>query len=151
MNIPPSGAQVAGASEIWSGASAPMSPNQKMSNLFDNIDSTGAGTINQSQFAQAFKTLNPPAGFQSAGADAVWKNLDPQGTGSVSKGDFTSSMTTMMKQLRQGHHHLEGSAAGAQALTQSTGLLDALGNPKTSVSSSALGPSKTGSILNSLA
>jgi hypothetical protein len=44
-----------------SGASNGAPPQQKMSNLFDSIDTSGSGTITQSQFEQAFQTKNPPA------------------------------------------------------------------------------------------
>jgi hypothetical protein len=96
-------ASVAGStstSQISSGASARMPASQKMSGLFDQIDSSGSGSITQSQFDQAFQTQNPPKDFQSAGANAVWSQLDPNNTGSVSKPDFVSGMTAIMRQLR---------------------------------------------------
>jgi len=86
--------------QIVSGASGNMPPNQKMSNLFDSIDTGGAGSINQSQFDQAFQTLNPPAAFAAQGANAIWNSLDPNGTGSVSKQDFVNTMKDLMAQLR---------------------------------------------------
>jgi hypothetical protein len=42
-----------------SGASAGMPPQQKMSNLFNQIDTSGSGSINQAQFDQAFQSFNP--------------------------------------------------------------------------------------------
>ncbi|MFI5336309.1 MAG: EF-hand domain-containing protein [Opitutales bacterium] len=138
MSIPISPAGTSGASQIWSGASAPMSPATKMSNLFDQIDTSGSGTITKSQFEQAFQTLNPPGSFKAAGADAVWSKLDPNGTGSVSKQDFVNGMTTMMKQLR-GHHHHGGSAAGAQSLTQNASLLNTFLGSAGSTSNSTSG------------
>jgi hypothetical protein len=39
-----------------SGASFGAPPQQKMSNLFDSIDTSGSGSITQSQFEQAFQT-----------------------------------------------------------------------------------------------
>ena len=86
--------------EIMSGASGSMPPNQKMSNLFNAIDTSGTGSINQSQFNQAFQTLNPPTAFSSQGANAIWNSLDPNGTGSVSKQDFVNTMKDLMAQLR---------------------------------------------------
>jgi hypothetical protein len=137
MHMEISGAGAASAAHAASGASPAMSPTQKMSNLFDQIDTTGSGTITQSQFAQAFQQLNPPASFQTAGADAVWSQLDPSGTGSVSAPDFTSGMTSLMKSLRGWN---ADSPAGAQALGQSANTLEGLG---------AAGPS--GSSLNLVA
>src|SRR5664279_2558338 len=83
-----------------SGASYGAPPQQKMSNLFDSIDTSGAGSITQSQFEQAFQTQNPPAVFQKQGADAIFASLDPTGSGSVSKQDFVSTMSKLMASLR---------------------------------------------------
>jgi hypothetical protein len=82
-----------------SGAST-RAPPQKMSNLFDSIDTSGSGSINQSQFEQAFQTNNPPAVFQNQGAQAIFASLDPNGTWSVSKQDFVSTMSGLMASLR---------------------------------------------------
>ena len=62
-----------------SGASYGAPPQQKMSNLFDSIDTSGSGSITQSQFEQAFQTKNPPAVFQQQGAAAIFAALDPNG------------------------------------------------------------------------
>src|ERR1700686_2846673 len=86
-----------------SGASSGAPPQQKMSNLFDSIDTSGSGSITQSQFNQAFQTKNPPAVFQNQGANAIFSTLDPNGTGSVSKQDFVSGMSTLMASLRAGN------------------------------------------------
>jgi hypothetical protein len=83
-----------------SGASYGAPPQQKMSSLFDSIDTSGSGSITQSQFDQAFQTKNPPAVFQKQGADAIFASLDPKGTGSVSKQDFVSTMSKLMASLR---------------------------------------------------
>jgi hypothetical protein len=83
-----------------SGASTGAPPQQKMSNLFDSIDTSGSGSITQSQFEQAFQTKNPPAVFQNQGAQAIFASLDPNGTGSVPKQDFVSTMSGLMVSLR---------------------------------------------------
>lgn len=83
-----------------SGASSSGSPQQKMSDLFDSIDTSGSGSITQAQFDQAFQTKNPPAAFQNQGANAVFSALDPNGTGSVSRQDFVSGMSKLMVSLR---------------------------------------------------
>lgn len=150
MNISASNTGTAGASEAWSGASAPMAPSRKMSNLFDQIDANSSGSISQSQFMQAFQSMNPSASFQKAGADAVWNKLDPNGTGQVSKQDFTNDMVEMMKELR-GTHDQQASLAGAQALAQQTLGLDALGSSPNALVNSPSGTGSVGSILNTLA
>jgi len=83
-----------------SGASGNMPPNQKMSNLFNAIDTSGAGSITQVQFNQAFQTQNPPAVFKAQGPDAIWSALDQNNTGSVAKQDFVNTMKNLMVQLR---------------------------------------------------
>lgn len=138
MSSPISGAGTTTAEHIWSGASPAMSPTQKMSDLFDQIDSSGSGSISQSQFTQAFQTMNPPASFQSAGVSSVWAQLDPNGSGSVSRQDFTNGMTVLMQQLRG--HHL-GRAASAPDLTRDINQLDSLGG-------GATGLSGAGSVIN---
>jgi hypothetical protein len=148
MSSPIDGTGAAGASQIESGASAPMSPTQKMSNLFDQIDPTGSGTINQSQFNQAFQTLNPPASFQAAGSESVWSNLEKSGVGDVSKSDFVSGMTTLMKELRGAQ--IGSSSSGAQQLATDTNALDSLG-ANGSAGASDQGNGSTGSILSTLA
>jgi Ca2+-binding EF-hand superfamily protein len=83
-----------------SGASTGAPPQQKMSNLFGSIDTSGSGSITQSQFEQAFQTKNPPAVFQQQGGAAIFAALDPSGTGSVSKQGFVSTMSKLMASLR---------------------------------------------------
>ena len=83
-----------------SGASWTAPPQQKMSNLFDAIDTSGSGVISKSQFTQAFETHKPPAVFAKQGPDNIFATLDPSNTGSVSKSDFISTMTKLMVSLR---------------------------------------------------
>jgi Ca2+-binding EF-hand superfamily protein len=85
---------------IMSGASMRMPPQQKMTNLYNMIDTAGTGSISKSQFQTAFQTLNPPAPFKRAGVDAVFAQLDPNNTGSVSKADFIAGMQRLMVSLR---------------------------------------------------
>jgi len=146
MDLTIQNTSLAGSSAM-SGASAPMSPTQKMSNLFSQIDTSGSGTITEAQFDKAFQSMNPPGSVKAAGADALWKQLDPNGTGSVSKQDFVSGMTSAMKQLRGAHHHHHGSsAAGAEQAAQGASSLGALGGSNTPISGSSVG-----SILNTQA
>lgn len=111
MIVPPvSGMQT----HAMSGASMRMPPQQKMNNLFGQIDSSNAGSINQAQFNQAFQSMNPPAVFKAQGASAIWSQLDPSGTGSVSKQNFVSTMKQLMVSLR---------ASPAQTTAASTNAL----------------------------
>lgn len=128
MTMDVSGVAGAAAMHAMSGASWSGPPQQKMSNLFDSIDTNSTGTITKAQFEQAFQTKNPPKVFQSQGADAIFAKLDPNGTGSVSKKDFVSTMTQLMASLRAQHHHkpdADDKAAAASA-ADSTQALDQL-------------------------
>jgi hypothetical protein len=123
MNISILGMGSTGMSSMVSGASMRMPPQQKMSNLYGQIDTSGAGSITQSQFNQAFQTMNPPTAFKAAGSTAVWNALDPGGSGQVSQQNFVNGMKNLMVQLRQ-----DSSTSGAaQTLAANTEALDILG------------------------
>lgn len=81
-----------------SGASAPVSPQQKMSNLFQQIDSSGTGRITKAQFEQAFNKLNLPPAVKAIGPDAAFSKLDSSGSGVVSKQDFIHGMEALVTQ-----------------------------------------------------
>ncbi|MBU6443662.1 MAG: hypothetical protein KGR48_07100 [Alphaproteobacteria bacterium] len=103
----------AASPQLVSGASMRMPPNQKMSNLFNAIDTSASGSISQSQFNQAFSNMNPPAVFKAQGASAIWNQLDPSHTGSVSKQSFVDTMKQLMVSLRS---PAQTAAAGTQTM-----------------------------------
>jgi hypothetical protein len=109
-----------------SGASAMASPQQKMTNLFNQIDSAGSGAITQAQFNQAFQSMNPPAVFQAAGSQTVWQQLDPSGSGQVSQQDFVNGMKGLMSELRQGTT-AGNTGSAAQTASAATQALNSLG------------------------
>lgn len=80
-----------------SGASS-VSPQQKIGNMFQQIDSSGTGRITKEQFEQAFDKLNLPASVKALGAEAAFSKLDPTGSGVVSKQDFVHGMTSLVSQ-----------------------------------------------------
>jgi hypothetical protein len=117
----------AGMVNAMSGASTGLPPQQKMSLLFDKIDSGGSGTITQSQFSGAFQALNPPAVFQQKGAGAIFSALDPSGSGTISKADFVSGMSQLMASLRgDGGASSAPAPASAQSLTSSIQFLNSI-------------------------
>lgn len=120
-----SGMGAAAMPQAMSGASMRMPPQQKMSNLFQQIDTAGTGSITKSQFEQAFNNMNPPAAFKSIGLDSAFAKLDPSGSGTVSKQDFISGMKAMMT---QGHRRHTQDAPPPQTLADSTATLNNLGN-----------------------
>ena len=116
-----------GATQAMSGASAGMPPQQKMTSLYNQIDSSGSGSITQQQFNQAFQTLNPPPVFQQQGASAIFGALDPNGTGSVSKQDFVSGMSSLMASLRaEGGSSSVPAPSPSQTLESSLQFLNSL-------------------------
>ncbi len=119
-----SGVSAAGGMHAISGASSSGPPQQKMSSLFDSIDTSGSGSITQAQFDQAFQTKNPPGVFQKQGADALFASLDPNGTGSVSKQDFVSTMSKLMASLRAGQAGQSGSQSSQSSLAASLQTLN---------------------------
>lgn len=146
MSMAISGMGGAAKPQAMSGASMRTPPTQKMSTLFDKIDTSGSGKITKAQFEQAFQNLKSPQSAKAAGADAIFAKLDPNGTGSVSKQDFVNGMKAMMT---HGHHHGGGNVAPSTAQAASTPTqtlssgLDAL---------NSLGKSPTsGSLLNTSA
>lgn len=141
-----SGIPVAAGLQAMSGASAGMPPQQKMTSLYNNIDSGGSGSITQQQFNQAFQTFNPPPVFQRRGADAIFAALDPNGTGSVSKQDFVSGMSSLMVSLRS-----EGAASGANGPPPSQTLASSLQSLNTLDPSSVPSDQQPGSYFSTTA
>ncbi|HZW24722.1 MAG TPA: EF-hand domain-containing protein [Gallionella sp.] len=108
--------------QAMSGASMRMPPQQKMSNLFQMIDTAGAGSITKTQFEQAFNNMNTPAAFKTIGVDTAFAKLDPTGTGKVSKEDFIAGMKSMMTFRHQQH----AAVTQPQTLANSTAALNGI-------------------------
>lgn len=87
-----------------SGASAPMSPGNKMAALFDKM-SGGSDSISLDQLSSAFQTQKPPKAFRDLGPSQVFQKIDQNNDGKVSKDEFVSGMTSLMKEMRASHHH----------------------------------------------
>lgn len=102
MSMTISGAYGAYAPQAMSGASATMPQRAKMTSLYNQIDSNGTGSITQSQFNQAYNSMNVPSYAKAAGAGAIWQSLDPSNSGSVTKQNFIQNMTQLMTQLKSG-------------------------------------------------
>jgi hypothetical protein len=117
-----SGVGAASGVHAVSGASSSGPPQQKMSSLFNSIDTSGSGTITQAQFNQAFQSQNPPAVFQQQGANAIFAQLDPNGTGSVSKQDFVSTMSGLMASLRADNAGQSGSQSSQSSASLTASL-----------------------------
>jgi Ca2+-binding EF-hand superfamily protein len=113
MSLDVTAVSAAGASPVqtMTGPSAAMPTRQKMSALFDQIDTAGSGRIDAAQLQQAYATLKPPAGFQSLGPSALMQHLDPAGSGSVSRSHFVNVMSSLSNQLRSAAVTDAGSAA----------------------------------------
>ena len=118
MSAAISGASAHMAARAMTGASMPMPPAQKMSNVFSRIDTGNSGTISKAQFTQAFSSLNPPSSFKAMGADAVFSKLDTSNTGSVSRPQFVSGMTQMMSEVRAQKHQAVQQASATPPVQQ---------------------------------
>ena len=125
-----SGVGAASGMHAVSGASSSGPPQQKMSDLFDSIDTSGSGSITKAQFDQAFQTKNPPAVFQQQGADAIFASLDPSGSGSVSKQDFGATMSKLMASLRADNAGGSQPSASLAASVQSLNQIDPASLPQ---------------------
>ena len=125
-----SGVGAASGMHAVSGASSSGPPQQKMSDLFDSIDTSGSGSITRAQFDQAFQTKNPPAVFQQQGADAIFASLDPTGSGSVSKQDFVATMSKLMASLRADNAGESQPSASLAASVQSLNQIDPASLPQ---------------------
>jgi Ca2+-binding EF-hand superfamily protein len=99
-------------------ASKPISQQQKIANLFQQIDTEGSGRINKSQFTKAFSTLNTPASVKALGAEAVFAKLDPSGSGTVSKEDFVKGMEAVIAQVSAKDVAAKSSPTAPQAQAQ---------------------------------
>jgi len=62
---------------------------------FEAIDGGATGVITKTEFEHAFATLDWPDALKAEGADAIFAQLDPAGTGRVQQADFVSGMTAL--------------------------------------------------------
>ena len=104
--------------KVSSGGATPVSPQQKISNLFQQIDSSGAGRITKAQFEQAFNKLNLPASVKELGSEAAYSKLDPSGAGVVSKQDFVRGMESLISKPSPAHHKETAVAAKTAPASQ---------------------------------
>jgi len=86
---------------LISGAGKKMGANNIIAQMFQSMDSSGAGSISKSQFQSAFDSLNLPSKVKSLGADAIFNRLDPTGTGNVGRQDFITGIKTLYKQSQE--------------------------------------------------
>lgn len=101
-----------------------------------SISMGGMGGINKQQLAQAFQQMNPPRPFQQAGLEQVWGQLDQKNSGTVSKQEFVTGMTTLMTQLRQQPAMADAASMQNPAQTVKTSM-DALNNIGTIINRTA--------------
>ena len=90
--------------KVTSGQGGSATPQQKINNLFQQIDSSGTGRITKAQFEQAFNKLSLPASIKGIGQEAVFSKLDPSGSGVVSKQSFIRGMQALMTQKSAAVH-----------------------------------------------
>lgn len=103
--------------KIVSGASKRASSSQGLSQMFQTMDTSGAGSISKSNLQSALQNLSLPSSVKSLGADTLFNKLDTNKTGSVSRQDFVSGLRKIMSGLQvQGASSTQnGSSASSSA------------------------------------
>jgi hypothetical protein len=74
------------------------SSQQKLNNLYQQIDTDGKGHITPTQFENSFSKLGLPANVKVMGSEAVLTKLDPNGTGVITKPEFFQRMESLINQ-----------------------------------------------------
>jgi len=98
------GAQMIGfQARGWPGAPGAASPGGLVQSLFNEIDTSGSGSITKSEL----ETAVTAAGGTTTAADALYAQLDPNNTGSVTEQQFAQTLS----QLKPHHHHFGGANA----------------------------------------
>lgn len=118
-----------------------VSPQQKLNNLFKQIDTDGKGTVTKAQFEQAFSKLNLPTSVKSLGAEATFSKLDTKHSGSISKQDFVSGMEALMKNPSVAKTKQAGTETKAAAATPQG---DPTAQPPAALPPAALPPAQEG-------
>ena len=93
----------------WPGASSSQQGGQLAQSLFSQIDSSGTGSITQSELEQAITA----AGGTKEAADALYAKLDPNNTGSVTEPQFAQGLSQAMPH----HHHHHGGGGATPSAT----------------------------------
>jgi Ca2+-binding EF-hand superfamily protein len=94
------GASAYAGVQTMTGPSAMAPTREKMTRLYNQIDTSGAGSISQSQFSSAFQSLAKPASFQALGASAVFSQLGGAAGGNVSRSEFINGMSALSARLK---------------------------------------------------
>lgn len=72
----------------------------RLEQAFQKADANNTGSVDKSQFDSIFSIMKVPSRLKAEGADAVYKKLDPQKTGKVSKQDFVDGMMKELDRMR---------------------------------------------------
>jgi len=84
--------------QVSSAGSSTVSTQQRLGNLFQQIDTAGSGQITKAQFDQAFNNLSLPVSIKEMGKEAVYTKIDPNETGVVTKQEFIRGLEPYMNQ-----------------------------------------------------
>lgn len=116
--------------QVASSSNAQISPQQRLNNLYQQIDTAGKGHITKAQFEQAFNKLSLPASVRDLGQEAILSKLDPNGSGIITKPEFMQRMEPLMNQK----------AAPPAKAASSTSEAELLSATPTQVNSSEMSP-----------
>ena len=84
--------------QVSSAGNSTVSPQQRLGNLFQQIDTAGTGHITKAQFDQAFNSLSLPVSIKEMGKEAAYKKIDSNETGTVTKQEFIRGLEPYMNQ-----------------------------------------------------
>ncbi len=96
---------------------------QMASNLFSKLDSKNQGYIEKSDLQSAFDQISSSSNSgNAASVDEVFKQLDGDGDGKVTKQEMSDSMTKMAEQLDSQFNSMRTSEKGGQGMGGMQGM-----------------------------
>ena len=139
-------------------------PSQLANDLFSKLDTKGQGFLQQADLETAFSNAAAAGGSSAtdkAGADAVFKALDSNGDGKLTKQEMTDSVKNIFSQIdgARGHQRIggdsDGDGDGSRGSASSVGGAAKAGLTKDQLTSAAnalsSSDSKLASLMSSLA
>jgi len=111
---------------------------QKVDQVFNAFDTNGDGSIDKSEFENAFGS-----NADMSKVDALFNTLDADGNGSISQSELTSAAQLSRAMHHHHHHQMEGSGSGDGAGGPLAQLMSAIDGASSSTTNNADGSSTT--------
>jgi hypothetical protein len=104
----------------------------RFTRMFDSIDTSGSGSITETQFDQAFANVDLTSGQTitkvanvtlpkpfGQSAPAVWSQIDPTNTGTLTEQQFVTGMNSLLINIRaQAQQATSAASSTSQAIQQ---------------------------------